>query len=146
MANLTISDAAAIAAIDQILDRIDLGAGAGTVQIRSGTQPATPQTAPPDGLLLGTLTFSDPAWVGGALVGNDIEADADTITGDTNADNSGTASWFRILDSDALAHIDGDITASAGGGDLELDSVSIVAGGTINISAWTIKFPRFPAD
>lgn len=56
-----ISVAAQQAACDAIVDLIDGGAGAGTIQIRTGAPPATPATAD-SGTLLGTLTFSDPAF------------------------------------------------------------------------------------
>ena len=131
-----LSTAARNAACNALVDLIDAGAGAGTIQIRTGSQPAGPDTGA-TGTLLGTLTFSDPAF-GNASSG---VATADTITSDTSADATGTAGYFRILDSNSNAIFDGSITATGGGGDLTLNSVSIIASGTIAISAMTVTVP-----
>ncbi len=131
-----ISNAARSAAADGVVDLIDAGSGPGTVQIRTGAQPATVATTA-TGTLLGTLTLSDPAF-GSAVNG---VATAGTITGDSSADATGTAGWFRAFDSNGVAIIDGSITATGGGGDMTLDVVSVIAGGTINITSWTVTQP-----
>lgn len=136
MAVTHISVAAANAACNAIVDLLDAGAGAATIQIRTGSIPATVATAA-SGTLLGTLTCSDPAF-GNA---SSQVATASSITGDTSADATGTAGYFRVLDSDSNAIIDGDITATGGGGAMTLDSTSIVAGGTINVTSWTVTMP-----
>lgn len=134
-----ISTAAAKSACDAVVDLLDGGAGAGYIEIRTGSQPATVATAA-SGTLLGTLTLSDPAF-GNATTASPSVATASAITSDTNADASGTAGWFRGYDSAGTAIIDGSITATGGGGDMTLDTVAIVAGGTIAVSAWTISHP-----
>jgi hypothetical protein len=133
---ITISTAARNAAADAIVDLLDAGSGPATIQIRSGSKPATPATAA-TGTLLGTLTASDPAF-GNASNG---VATAGAITGDSSADATGTAGYFRVLDSNGLAIMDGTITVTGGGGDMTLDSVSIVAGGSINITSFTVTMP-----
>ena len=132
-----ISIAAAQAACNAIVDLLDGGAGAGYIEIRTGAQPATVATAA-TGTLLGTLTCSDPAF-GNASAASPSVATASAITSDTNADATGTAGWFRAYDSVGTAVIDGSITATGGGGDMTLDTVSIVAGGTIAITSWTVS-------
>lgn len=134
-----ISNAAAAAAADAVVDLLDGGAGAGYIEVRTGAQPASVGTAA-TGTLLGTLTLSDPAF-GAATSANPAVATAAAITSDSSADASGTAGWFRGYDSAGTAVIDGSITATGGGGDMELDNVTVVAGGTISISAWTISHP-----
>lgn len=131
-----ISTAARNAAANAIVDLLDGGAGAGTIQIRTGSQPASANDAA-TGTLLGTLTLSDPAF-GNAATG---VATASEITSDSSADATGTAGWFRALDSTGATVLDGSITATGGGGDLTLDSVSIVAGGTIAVTSWTVTMP-----
>jgi hypothetical protein len=121
-------------ACDAIVDDIDAGAGAGTLAIRTGGQPTAVNDAD-TGTLLGTLTFSDPAF-GGSSNGT---ATASSITSDTNADASGTAGHFRIKDSDGNIHSDG--TCGQGSGDLSFDNSSIVAGGTIACSSMTVTQP-----
>lgn len=121
---------------DGVVDRIDDGAGAGTLEIRTGAPPATPATAD-SGTLLATLTFSDPAF-GSASTG---VATASSITSDTNVDNSGTAGHFRIKDSNGVVIMQGTITATSGGGDMEFNTVSFVAGGTAAVTSMTVTLP-----
>lgn len=130
---MKISTAAANACVDALTALIDGGPGAGTVQIRTGAEPAT-VAATATGTLLGTLTLGDPSF-GAASSG---VATAAAVTGDSSADATGTAGWFRVFDSTGTAVEQGNITATGGGGDMTLDSVAIVAGGTINVSSWTI--------
>lgn len=124
-------------ACDAIVDDIDAGSGAGTIAIRTGAQPTNVGDAD-TGTLLGTLTFSDPAF-GSAGASVQGQAAASSITSDTNADASGTAGHFRIKDSDSNIHSDG--TCGQGSGDLSFDNSTIVAGGTIAISAMTVTVP-----
>lgn len=119
---------------DAIVDDIDAGSAAGTIAIRTGAQPTNVGDAD-TGTLLGTLTFSDPAF-GAAATG---VATASAITSDTSADNSGTAGHFRIKDSDGNIHSDG--TCGQGSGDLSFDNNVIVAGGVIAISSMTVTVP-----
>lgn len=129
-----LSTAARNAACNGIVDLIDAGASAGTIAIRTGSQPTNVGDAD-TGTLLGTLTFSDPAF-GNASTGT---ATASAITSDSNADNSGTAGHFRIKDSDGNIIADG--TCGVGTGDLQFDNATIVAGGTIAISSFTCTVP-----
>src|SRR5678815_5204137 len=121
-------------ACDAIVDDIDAGSGAGTVAIRTGAQPTNVGDAD-SGTLLGTLTFSDPAF-GASATGT---ATANAITSDTNADASGTAGHFRIKDSDGNIHSDG--TCGTSGTDMIFDNNVIVAGGTIAITSMTVTVP-----
>lgn len=121
-------------ACDAIVDEIDAGSGAGIIAVRTGTQPTNVGDAD-TGTLLGTLTFSDPAF-GAASTG---VATASAITSDTSADNSGTAGHFRVKDSNAAIHSDG--TCGQGTGDLSFDNSTIVSGGVIAISSFTVTVP-----
>src|SRR3954451_20520517 len=79
--------------------------GSGKLRIYSGTRPATGGTAT---TILAELTLNAtfaPAASGGVLTLN-------AITGDTSADATGTATWFRILKSDGTTIVmDGDVAA-----------------------------------
>ncbi len=141
MADCKLSNAAAKAACDAIVDLLDGGAGAGTLKIYTGSAPANVDDAA-TGTLLGTLTLSDPAFGAAADANPGGRATASTITGDTSADNTGTAGYFRALDSNGVAVIQGTITATGGGGDLELNSTSISAGVAINVTSWTFTVPE----
>lgn len=121
-------------ACDALVDEIDAGSGAGTLAFRTGAQPTNVGDSD-TGTLLGTTTFSDPAF-GSASTG---VATASSITSDTNADASGTAGHFRIKDSNAAIHSDG--TCGTSGSDINFDNNVIVAGGTIAVSSLTITMP-----
>jgi hypothetical protein len=133
--NTIISAAARTAMVQQLQILLDAGAGPGTLKIYTGTQPAGPGTAVGAQVLLGTLTLTDPSFPAGST--GVITASA--ITSDTTADATGTATWFRASDSNAVAVIDGSVGTATS--DLILDSVSIVAGGTIAVTSWTITMP-----
>jgi len=107
----------------------------GSIEIRTGASPGVDSAA--TGTLLGTLPLSATAfgtWSAGS-------ATANAITQDASADATGTAGYFRALNAGSGAVIDGTITATGGGGDLELNSVSITAGATIDITSWVINHP-----
>jgi hypothetical protein len=58
---------------------------------------------------------------------------------DTSADATGTAGYFRILDSTGTTcHAQGTITATGGGGDLTLDNTSIASGQTVTVTSFTL--------
>ncbi len=61
---------------------------------------------------------------------------------DTSVDATGTAGWFRIYDRDNQAVLDGDITATGGGGDIEFDNINFVVGGVAAIPLLTASVPQ----
>ena len=136
MANVRIATASNNAVCDALVDLIDGGAAAGTIQIRSGIQPATANLAA-TGTLLGTLTWGDPAF-GAAAAG---VATANSITSDTSADASGTATWARILDSDSNTIFDCDAGEAADSATITLNSKTISAGVEIEITSFTVTHP-----
>ena len=129
-----ISVAAANAACDAVVDLLDADASAATIQIRSGAQPATVDTAA-SGTLLATLTCSATAF--GAATGG--VATAAAITSDTNAAATGTAGYFRALDGAGTAVIDGDVGTA--GSSMNLNTTSITIGGTVAVTSWTVTMP-----
>lgn len=117
-----------------LLDAITTAVGSsGLIRIYNGTRPASGGAAT---TLLAQLACSAtfaPAASGGVLTVN-------TITNDTSADNTGTATWFRVTTSGGTFVIDGDVSTS--GSDLNLNTTSIVAGGPVSISSFTITAPN----
>jgi hypothetical protein len=112
------------------LDEITGLAGASALlKVFSGTRPATggAETTKLSEQVC-NATFA-PAATGGVLTLN-------AIADDTSADATGTASWFRIESSGAVHVMDGNVAAS--GSDLNFDSISFVAGGTVAISSFTV--------
>lgn len=79
-----------------------------------------------------TLPMSNPAF-GAAAAG---VATASAITDDTSA-TGGTAALFRLNDRNGTEILRGSVTATGGGGDIELSTVIIPAAGTVSISSLT---------
>lgn len=142
MATLFISNLSARAACDAIVDRIDLGAAAGKLRIYSGTAPADADAALSGNTLLAELVLSDPAFGAAADLNPGARATANAIADDTAADATGTASFFRIVDSDGTVIMQGDVTATGGGGTLQLATVSIVANAVVKVTSLTFTVPE----
>lgn len=133
-----ISNAAAIAACNAITALLGT---AGKIRIYSGTQPTDPDTGLSGNTLLAELALSNPAFPTAVDNTGKATATANTITADSSADATGTATWFRAVTSGNVAVIDG----SAGIGssfDLNLNSDSITIGGNVSISGWTFTVPE----
>jgi hypothetical protein len=131
-----LTNAAASAAADAVVDLCDAGAGAATLRIYDGTAPATADTALSGNTLLAQLTMSDPAF---GAASNGV-ATASAITQDSSADATGTASFFRILDSNGTVIIQGTVGTS--GCDLNLNTVSLVAGAAVSVTSLTYTQPK----
>lgn len=125
---ITIQTAARNAACDAIVDLVDGGAGAGTIELKSAasTVAGTSEVA--------TLTFSDPAF-GAASVG---VATGNAIASDTNA-TGGTASDYTVFDSNNTAVWQGSVGTA--GADLNMSSTTIGGGDTVSISSFTMTMP-----
>lgn len=132
------------ALVDAVTTQFD--GGTGRVNIYTGSKPASPATAA-TGTLLGTLTLSTDA----APAASNGVATWNAVTEDTSADASGTAGWFRMYNSDETApgsagggsdsRLDGTISATSGGGELQFASTSFIAGGGIFITSFTLTMP-----
>lgn len=108
--------------------------GSPILTISSGTIPADCGTAN-TGTVLATMVL--PAdWFNAPALGSI------TLSGtwqDLSADASGTASYFRLHNAGGtVCHMQGTITATGGGGDMQLDNTNIALGQQINITAFTI--------
>ena len=124
---LAFTDTLRNARADQLTVARDAGAAGGNIRIYDGVRPAKGGAVT---TLLAELTFSDPssaAAAAGVLT-------ASAITGDASADNTGTATWFREVDSNGLFVMDGDVGLA--GSDLNLNDVNIVAGQPVNITSY----------
>lgn len=117
------------ARLDEVTTDLDAGTGAGKLRIYDGTRPATGGAAT---TLLAELTFSDPSFP--AASSGSMTANA--ITDDSSANATGTATWFRLVDSDNNFVMDGDVGTS--GSDLNLSSTSIASGATVSVSSFVL--------
>ena len=123
------------ASTDGVVDLIDAGSGAGTVDVRTGSQPASAQDAA-TGTLLATIVLSDPAF-GASATGVATAGDPASV----NAVAAGTAGWFRVKDSDGATVFDGSVSASGGGGDMIVSNVSIASGQPVDVTSFTYTTP-----
>lgn len=127
-----------VAARNAALTALAAQANNGIIRIYTGAQPATPETAA-SGTLLASATMGATAF--GAASGGTITANA--ITGDSAIDNTGTAGWFRLFQSDGTTPIfDGDITTTGGGGVMTMPTTSLVQNATFSISALSYSLPQ----
>lgn len=116
---------------DARLDAITTHAGnAALLRIYDGSRPATGGTAT---TLLAELTCGTPfaaAAVNGVLT-------LGSITADSSANATGTATWFRIVKADGTTHVmDGNVGTS--GSDLNLTTTSIVATQPVSVTSFVI--------
>lgn len=135
MANVRIADATRDDMMDAINAALNAGAGAGTCKVYTGTQPADANTGLAGNTLLATLTLDDPAT--GASSNGVITFS--TITEDSAADATGTATWARLADSDGNTVLDCDVHTSTG--TINLNTTSIVTGGPVRITSGTLTLP-----
>lgn len=130
-----LANSARNASTDGVVDLLDAGPGAGTIDIRSGTQPATANDAA-TGSLLATVTLADPAF-GASSTGTATGTDPAAVT----ASGTGTASWFRAKDSTGATVFDGSVSATGGGGDMQLSSTSLSTGVQVDVTSLSYTTP-----
>lgn len=126
-ANATYSNAAKKVAHEAFRDLIDSGASAGKLRIRSASD-----------VLLADIPLADPCGTVNATTGQLTF----TVTNakDTSADATGTAAYGEFCDSTNAVHL--SLPAQAGtvavSGKLVLNTLSIVAGGTVELISATV--------
>lgn len=123
------------AARNALLDAIETAIGAGAIlRIRTGAAPANCAAAD-TGTVVATLNLPSD-WLAAATGGSK------SMSGtwqDLIADATGTAAHFRIYDSTGTTcHLQGTVTATGGGGDMQLGTVSISSGSEVVVSAFTL--------
>ena len=118
--------------LNQVRDAVDAGPSNGLLRIYDGVKPSPGGAAT---TLLAELTFSDPSFP--AASSGSVSANA--ITEESSAPASGTATWFRVVDSNGNFVIDGTVGTTGSGEDLEMNSVAINAGQIVNVSSFDIN-------
>ena len=118
-----------------MLDAIETAIGASAVlKIRTGAPPGIGSAD--SGTVLATLNLPSD-WMAAASGGS--KALAGTWE-DTSADADGTADHFRIYASDGTTqHIEGTVSITSGGGDIELDNDVIATGQNVSITSFTLS-------
>lgn len=116
------------------LDALNTQAGTSAkLRIYNGSRPANANTAITSQTMLVELTCNATAFAaaasGGVLTANAISNGTAAATG--------TASWFRLWQSNGTTAImDGDV--STAGADLNLNNTSIATGQTVSVSSFTV--------
>lgn len=137
---ISLTNAVASAMADAAVDLIDVGAGTqGKLEIRDGTQPANADAAA-TGVVLATFNLDATAAFGAAS--NGVATLAGTPLSTTGS-ATGTATWFRIYNSDTtpLAIMDGAV-GTAGSVELTLNTTSISTGVNVEITSGTFTVPK----
>lgn len=118
------------------LDALAPLADDGYIRLYDGEQPATPNTAVTTQTLLAELRLGNPAF--GAAVGGIITANP--IADDSDANATGTVSWFRVLKSDGVSPLwDGSVGVANADG--IVNSVSIQQHARVKIDVFTHDLP-----
>ena len=143
-ADFTISNECALLGLDAIVDNLDEGAGAAVIQGRTGVKPADVDTAV-SGTLLFTCVMTDPAFGAAADDTPGAIATAAAISDDTSADATDALGYCRVsstADGATPADDHMDLNADTSGGDINFNTLSIVSGGTVSISSFTVSLPE----
>lgn len=117
------------------LDAVESTTGTSAIlRIRSGSPPAN-CAASRAGTVLATLNLPSD-WM--AAAGGGTKAKSGTWE-TLNANASGTAGHFEIMDSTGTTcHVQGTVTATGGGGDMTVDNTSINAGQQVTVTGFTL--------
>lgn len=117
------------------LDAIETAIGVSAkLRIRTGSVPASCSAAD-SGTILATIDCPSD-WLNTASNGSKSLAGT---WQDLSADNTGTAGHFRLYDSaGTTCHLQGTVTSTGGGGDMELSSTSISSGQPFSITTFTL--------
>lgn len=134
MANFRLATATQNGLANEIGLLVNGNGAAGTIKIYDGSQPASANTAISSQTLLATLTFPNPAF-GSASLGV-ITANAIPLV---YAVASSTATWARIQDAAGNTVFDCDVSTS--GSTIVLNTTSVVLGGPVVITAFTVTVP-----
>lgn len=105
------------------------------LRILTGSQPANCAAAETGTLIIEIALPSD--WMSAASSGS--KAKAGTWSGSATGSGVNTAGYFRIVDNaGTTCHMQGSISITSGGGDMELDNTSIANSQTVTISTFTL--------
>jgi len=126
-----------------LADAIGDDLNSAVIRIYDGTPPADVDSALGANTLLAECTFGVDAFPASTDDGSEASIVANAITADSSADASGTASFARVLNgAGTVTKKQLTVTVTSGGGDLELSTLSITAGGTVSISSYTHRQPQ----
>jgi hypothetical protein len=118
---------------NDLADRLAVIFASGSIEVRTGAQPADPDDAA-SGTLLATISL--PATPFGAAASGAV-AKSGTWSGVAVAD--GTAGWARFKNAAGTRTFDCSVAESAA--DLIIDDDAIVTGGQVTVTSFTYTIP-----
>ena len=138
---IKLAAAVAILMVDAAAGSVDTGSGPGKLVIYDGTQPANADTPVTTQNALVTFELADPAFGGGVDGVTGAVATGNAVT-PVPAEATGTATWFRVTDSDDNPVMDGDVTDTNGSGALKVSSTAIIEDIDVSIVSMNITQPK----
>lgn len=138
---ISISNAAAMAALAGFTALVDTGVPASTLVIYGGAAPANVSVAIGAQTKLVEFELPDPAFGAPSDLDPGAIATANPVTS-VQAIGTATATFFRLIDGAGTAHIQGTVTDTAGNGDLKLSSTAIITGIDVTVVSLTVTMPE----
>lgn len=119
--------------LEEIISSADAGDNAAKILIYNGIIPSSADDALDDNFVLVEIECSNPCATtnGRVLTFN-------TLTTDNSVNRDGTATFFRLHDSNDNVILQGIVSSIGGVGNLKLPSIRLIEGGTVNINSATI--------
>lgn len=118
-----------------VADAVAAEFAGGTIELYTGSQPASAEDAA-TGTLLATVNLPSPAF---SAATNGVASKDGSWSGVAVA--TGDAGWFRMYDSGQAKHKDGVVTATGGGGEIEISDLSVVTGDTVIVDTASVTQP-----
>lgn len=131
-------------AAQSLLTALETALNAGTaavIEIYDGTAPADAD-ASEGNTLLASLTCSASIFASKTDGAPGAVGTLDTVTADSSADNTGTATHFRIKTQTGGTVVMQGTVGAGGTFDLVLNTTSITSGSTVSLSSGTITVPE----
>lgn len=137
-----VTNAVAQAMLNAFTTAADAGTAA-VIEIYSGSVPADADASGAGLTLLASLTMSGTSFGAAADINPGARITANSITADSSADATGTASCFRIkTQTGGTVVCQGTVGTSSA--DYILNTVSITSGSTVSCTSATISLPEGP--
>lgn len=136
-----ISEAAAVAICDYIVDLLDAGTGSGNLVIYTGTIPATCDTIITTQSIVAVCVLGDPAYAAASF--GTTAADAELAESAYCANATGhvnPVTFYRLVDGDGNSVLQGTCSATAGD-DLVLNASIIAATSEVTVTSLLVSVP-----
>jgi hypothetical protein len=111
----------------------------GTVRIYGGTVPANASASLGAAVLLAEMTLANPAFGATSVSGNDVVCQTPAPISDSAANATGTASFFRMMDTGGTLVEQGTAGGAGSGAEMILTQPALVAGGPVEITSITLR-------